>query len=105
MKNKILLIMLIIAGAIAGSIAAKGAANSDMLSWLAYSKEIGIDPTNINLVIIDLTIGFNFSMNVAQIIFMLAAVAIFFVQAAVCVSHNQAICIFLHLHSVPSVPA
>ena len=28
-----------------------------------------------------------------------------FVQAAVCVSHNQAICIFLHLHSVPSVPA
>ena len=68
MKNKILLIMLIIAGAIAGSIAAKGAANSDMLSWLAYSKEIGIDPTNINLVIIDLTIGFNFSMNVAQII-------------------------------------
>ncbi len=52
MKNKILLIMLIIAGAIAGSIAAKGAANSDMLSWLAYSKEIGIDPTNINLVII-----------------------------------------------------
>ena len=67
MKNKILLIMLIIAGAIAGSIAAKGAANSDMLSWLAYSKEIGID----------LTIGFNFSMNVAQIIFMLAAIAIY----------------------------
>ena len=48
-----------------------------MLSWLAYSKEIGIDPTNINLVIIDLTIGFNFSMNVAQIIFMLAAIAIY----------------------------
>ena len=46
MKNKILLIMLIIAGAIAGSIAAKGAANSDMLSWLAYSKEIGIDPVS-----------------------------------------------------------
>lgn len=77
MKNKILLIMLIIAGAIAGSIAAKGAVNSDMLSWLAYSKEIGIDPTNINLVIIKLTIGFNFSMNVAQIIFMLIAVAIY----------------------------
>ena len=44
---------------------------------IAYSKEIGIDPTNINLVIIDLTIGFNFSMNVAQIIFMLAAIAIY----------------------------
>ena len=42
MKNKILLIMLIIAGAIVGSIAAKGAVNTDMLSWLAYSKEIGI---------------------------------------------------------------
>lgn len=77
MKNKILLIMLIIAGAIIGSIAAKGAVNNEMLSWLAYSKEIGIDPTNINLVIIKLTIGFNFSMNVAQIIFMLIAIAIY----------------------------
>ncbi len=77
MKNKILLIMLIVAGAIVGSIAAKGAVNSDMLSWLAYSKEIGISPTSINLVIIKLTVGFEFSMSVAQIIFMLISLCIY----------------------------
>ena len=77
MKNKILLIMLIIAGAIVGSIAAKGAVNTDMLSWLAYSKEIGISPTSINLVIIKLTVGFEFSLSVAQIIFMLIAVVVY----------------------------
>ncbi len=77
MKNKILLIMLILAGAIVGSIAAKGAVNSDMLSWLAYSKDIGIDPTRIDLIIINFTVGLHFSMNVAQIIFMLIAIAIY----------------------------
>ena len=77
MKNKILLIMLVIAGAIVGSIAAKGAAGNEMLSWLAYSKGIGISPTSINLVIIKLTVGFEFSLSVAQIIFMLIALALY----------------------------
>lgn len=74
MKNKILLVMLIIAAAIIGSIAAKGALNVDSLSWLAYSKGIGISPTTINLVVFNLTIGFEFSLSIAQIIFMLIAV-------------------------------
>lgn len=69
--------MLILAGAIVGSIAAKGAVNTEMLRWLAYSKEIGVSPTNINLIIFKLTIGFEFSMSVAQIIFMLIAIAVY----------------------------
>lgn len=77
MKNKILLIMMILAGAIVGSIAANAAVGSDMLGWLAYSKSIGFDSTNINLIIFRLTIGFEFSMSVAQIIFMLVAIAIY----------------------------
>lgn len=77
MKNKILLVMLVIAGAIVGSIAAKGAASAESLGWLAYSKEFGIAPTTINLVVINLTIGFEFSLNVAQILFMLVAVIIY----------------------------
>lgn len=74
MKNKILLIMLILAGAIIGSIIGEYAVGNETFKWLAYAKEIGIDPTPIKLVVIELTFGFNFSMNVAQIIFMLIAI-------------------------------
>lgn len=77
MKNKILLIMVILAAAIVGSIAAKGAAGQDMLSWLAYSKELGIDPTNIDLIVFKITLGFKISLSVAQIIFMLIGIAVY----------------------------
>ena len=52
MKNKILLIALLIAGAIVGAIAGSGAEHVDALHWLAYSKSISISPSEINLVII-----------------------------------------------------
>ena len=55
MKNKILLIALLIAGAIVGAIAGSGAEHVDALHWLAYSKSISISPSEINLVIIKLT--------------------------------------------------
>lgn len=77
MKNKLLLVMLILAGAVIGSIVASGAANISALSWLAYSREIGISSTDINLIILNLTIGFKFSISVSQIIFMLIAAAIY----------------------------
>ncbi len=77
MKNKILLVMLIVAGAIIGSIIASSVGGTESLSWLAYAKQIGIAPTTINLVVIEFTIGFNFSMSVAQIIFMLIAVIVY----------------------------
>jgi len=77
MKNKILLITLLIAGAIAGSIAGSGADHIDSLSWLAYSKQISVSPFTINLVILKLTFGFDFSMSVAQILFMILGVALY----------------------------
>lgn len=77
MKNTILLTLLLIAGAVVGSLVATATAGMDGLSLLAYSMEIGIDPTPINLIIIKLTFGFQFSMSVAQIIFMIVAVAVY----------------------------
>lgn len=77
MKNKILLIMLILAGAIVGAIAAKGAANVDMLQWLAYSKDIGLESTTLDLIVMKLTFGFELSLSVAQIIFMIIATFIY----------------------------
>ena len=75
MKNKILLIALLIAGAIVGAIAGSGAEHVDALHWLAYSKSIS--PSEINLVIIKLTFGFDFSMSVSQILFMILAIALY----------------------------
>ena len=77
MKNKILLIALLIAGAIVGAIAGSGAEHVDALHWLAYSKSIIISPSEINLVIIKLTFGFDFSMSVSQILFMILAIALY----------------------------
>ena len=77
MKNKVLLILLIIAAAILGGIAAAGASNVDNLQWLAYSKGIELKPSTLDLSIISLTFGFSFKINVAQIICMLIAVAVY----------------------------
>lgn len=77
MKNKILLIALLIAGAIIGSIAGSGAEHIEALDWLAYSKHISISPFELNLVIIKLTFGCDFSMSVSQILFMILAVALY----------------------------
>lgn len=77
MKNKILLIALLIAGAIVEAIAGSGAEHVDALHWLAYSKSISISPSEINLVIIKLTFGFDFSMSVSQILFMILAIALY----------------------------
>lgn len=78
MKNKILLIGLLIAGAIVGAVVGMGVENVDALNWLAYSKSIAISPPlTINLVIINFSFGFEFSMNVAQVLFMILAIALY----------------------------
>ena len=77
MKNTILLILLLIAGMVVGSLIATATADIEGLNLLAYSMEVGIDPTPINLIIVKLTFGFHFSMSIAQIIFMIVAVAVY----------------------------
>lgn len=77
MKKTILLILLLIAGAVVGSLVGTAAAGVEALDWLSYSKEIGIEPGPINLVIIKLTFGIEFSMSIAQVIFMVVAVAVY----------------------------
>lgn len=77
MKKKILLIALLIAGAIVGAIAASGAGHIDALKWLAYSQHVSVSPFTLNLVIISLTFGFDFSMSVSQILFMVVAITLY----------------------------
>lgn len=77
MKTKILLIGLLIAGAIIGALLGQAVGGTDTLSWLAYSKNISVSPFTINLVIIKLTFGIDFSMNIAQVLCMIIAIAVY----------------------------
>ncbi len=77
MKNTLLLIGLLIAGAISGALLATVAEGTDAFGWLAYSKGICISPTELNLVICKLTFGIDFSMNIAQLLCMAISIVVY----------------------------
>lgn len=77
MKTKILLIGLLIAAAVIGALLGQTVSGTDTLGWLAYAKNISISPFTINLVIIKLTFGIDFSMNIAQVLCMVIAIAVY----------------------------
>lgn len=77
MKNTILLILLVIAGAVIGSLTASATGDINGLSWLAYSKQVAVSPFTLKLVIVNLTFGIEFSISIAQVLFMIVAVAVY----------------------------
>ena len=68
MKKKIILIFLLIAAAIIGSIIATASNGVTYFNWLSYAKSVGVQPFTLDVVSINLTFGINFSLSVAQII-------------------------------------
>lgn len=77
MKTKLLLIGLLLAGAVIGGLLGQTVSGTDVLGWLAYGKDISVSPFTINLVIIKLTFGFDFTMNIAQVLCMVIAIAVY----------------------------
>ncbi len=73
MKNKLVLLFLIIAAAVLGALIGDVVQGVHGLSWLAYAKSIGFDATTLKLDIFDITFGVHFSMNVAQILLLCVA--------------------------------
>ena len=74
MKNTLLLIGLIIAAVVLGALLATLTADTDAFNWLSYSKGFSISPTEINLVVCKFTFGIDFSMNIAQVLFIIASI-------------------------------
>ena len=74
MKNTLLLIALIISAVVLGALLANITAGSDTFQWLAYEKGFSISPTEIDLVVCKITFGIDFSMNIAQVLFIIAAI-------------------------------
>ncbi len=78
MKNNLIFIFFLLAGIIVGSLVASMAEGVSFLSWLAYGSSIGISANNpmiLDLAIIKIAFGFEMGINIAQIIFILIALA------------------------------
>lgn len=76
MKNKLVLLFMIITAAVLGGLLGNLCDGVYGLSWLAHSKAIGLDATTLNLSVFDLTFGIHVQMNVAQIILLALALVV-----------------------------
>lgn len=70
-KDGLVLLLLILTGAIIGSII--GAAFGHLMPILNYGKSIGVDPFLVDLNVITLTFGLRLSLNVSGIIGIIVA--------------------------------
>ena len=76
MTNQLVLLFMIITAAVLGGLLGNLCDGVYGLSWLAYSKAIGLDATTLNLSVFDLTFGIHVQMNVAQIILLALALVV-----------------------------
>ena len=79
-KKNLMLIFMLLAGVIVGAFVANVTEGIPFLSWLAYGKSIGIDVTNpmiLDLSVLKLAFGFEFGINIAQIICVILAICMY----------------------------
>ena len=80
MKRTFLLCFYLAAGIVLGAMLASVCRNVPFLSWLAYSQSIGFNPDApfvLDLSVFRLSFGFTFSVSVAQIFTIGAAIFIY----------------------------
>jgi hypothetical protein len=68
--NILLLIVLILAGVVIGALVASATKNIPFLSWLAYSKTLGLavdKPVLLNLSVLKIAFGMELNVSVAQL--------------------------------------
>lgn len=68
MKNKLILLFMVLAAAVLGGVCGNAVEGLPGLDWLSYSKTVGMNPVSVDLMIADITFGIHFSLNVAQVI-------------------------------------
>ena len=77
MKKNLILLFLLLAGVIFGSLLASVTRGVGWLSWLSYGQSVGISassPMIIDLAIMQIAFGFALEVNIAQIIGVLIAI-------------------------------
>jgi len=76
-KKLWLLLFLLLAGIVIGTLVASLSESVPFLRWLAFGQSIGIDtskPFLLNLGVIRVAFGFEIGVNISQIIFILIAI-------------------------------
>lgn len=78
MKYTCYMCFLIMCAIVLGNMLGNMVIGTDGLSWLGYSKTFAFEPgTFVDIDVIRLTFGISITVNVAQIIFMIAAIIIY----------------------------
>lgn len=76
--KKLYTIFLISAAIIIGHYLGNAVIGTEGLSWLGYSRQFGFQPTSITFGgVLDFTIGFNFGINIAQILLIVTAIFVY----------------------------
>lgn len=76
-KSTLTLFLFIFAGIVIGGFIGDWLGGYDFLTWLSYGKTFGLETVTLNLSIIQLTFGFQFSINLASIIGIFLAILIY----------------------------
>ena len=77
LKKNLILLFLLLAGVMFGSLLAAATRNIPWLTWLSYGQTVGIsvdNPMILDLAVIQLAFGFELGINIAQIICVLIAI-------------------------------
>lgn len=80
LQRTLVFLFFLLAGIIVGALLASVCANVPFLSWLAYSKTVGISTSNpllLDLSMLRLAFGFEVGINVAQIITITIALLVY----------------------------
>lgn len=73
--KKILVYIAVFAIAIgAGSVVSTLCSQISAMSWLAIQPSFGFEPFNLNLIVLDITLGLNIHLTVAHIIMIIIAI-------------------------------
>ncbi len=76
-KSTLTLFLFIFAGIVLGGFLGTWLGQYDFFYWLAYGKSFGLETVTLNLSVIQLTFGFQFSINLASIIGIFISILIY----------------------------
>lgn len=79
-KRNLVLIFMLLAGVVVGSLLANVTAGVPFLGWLSYGGSVGIstaEPMLLDLAVLQIAFGFRFQINVAQIICIILSICMY----------------------------
>lgn len=77
-KNTLILIFLLLSALVLSALIGTLTQDISFLKWLTWSDSIGFDTVNLDLSVIDLSLSFHMQINVLQVIFISAALLLYY---------------------------